>query len=73
MTKAGVAAEVAGVLARVSGEAEAAAGLYRAAMQQPAPKRGAQRIMSAVRLASGWVTMRERDGLTVLQPRYTGG
>lgn len=73
MTQAGAAAEVADVRARVSDEAAAAADLYRAAMLQPVPERDGQRIMSAVRLASGWVSIHCRGGLRTMQPRYVGG
>ena len=70
MTKAGAAAEVADVRARVKREAAAAAAMYRATMR-PAPD--APRIVSAVRLPSGWVSMQCRDGLHVMQPRYCSG
>lgn len=70
MTQAGAAAEVADVLARVSGEAEAAQAAYTEAMRPAERRPRSERIASAVRLASGWVCIRGFAGPEINAPRY---
>lgn len=65
--RAGAAAEVADVRARVRGESEAAQALYRLALL---PVAAPERIMVALRLPSGWVRLKGAAGPEINAPRY---